>query len=170
MKLPPAPTRFIPANNVLWAKLSNPPGFATLPQRRSGRRLQGIKYEKLVQDMLRTQYGDSYLDSPWLQFQADSGIKWCQPDGVLIDFEAGALTLIEVKYQHTTDAWWQMRRLYEPVLRTLFPPHLWSISCLEVVKWYDPSVLFPEPTRLVSSISSAQHLPHGTTGIHIWKP
>lgn len=154
-----------------WAKVSRAaPPFATAARKRSGRRLAGMKYENAVQEHFATIYPGQYTPGPWLYFKGAGGTKWCQPDGLIFDLTAGTIILVEIKYQHTTDAWWQLRRLYEPVLRALFPAQLWTFHTLEVVKWYDPEVLWPEPTRLLSNPIDAAKLPDGHSGIHIWKP
>jgi len=168
--LPPAPKGFTSATQVSWARLAQAPHFAHRPHRRTGRRLAGVKYENQVQEMLLAAHGASYLPSPWLQFSTPQGLKWCQPDGLLFDLDHGAITIVEVKYQHTTDAWWQLRRLYEPVLQKIFPSHLWQFHTLELVKWYDQAILWPEPLRLVANPTEAKSLPFNTTGVHIWKP
>lgn len=166
---PPAP-HFLPAGLVQWAQFAQRTPHFGQPKRLTGRRLQGVKYERLVQSMLDKLWGYTYLPLPWLRFEGSSGVHWCQPDGILFNLELGVLTIVEVKYQHTTDAWWQMRKLYEPVLRKLFPEELWEIKVLEVVKWFDPDVRWPEPIRMLSNPGLAQHLEPGVTGVHIWKP
>lgn len=72
---------------------------------------------------------------------------------------------MEFKYQHTIDAWTQLRLLYEPVIQVLLPEL--RISVLEIVKWYDCDVAFPEPVRLVSDIATFDGLGFG---VHIYKP
>jgi hypothetical protein len=110
-----------------------------------------------------------YLDGPWLYFQeeGDRPPRWCQPDGLIIDVQTGRLTIVEVKYQHTGDAWWQLTQLYRPVLEKLFPKRLWAMQVVEVVKWYDASVLFPERVALLEIPN--EPLRSGF-GVHIWKP
>lgn len=75
------------------------------------------------------------------------------------------MVIVEFKYQHTIDAWSQLRLLYEPVLAFIHPEL--AISVLEIVKWYDCAVEFPEPVRLIADIAE-----HNTRefGVHIWKP
>jgi hypothetical protein len=120
--------------------------------------------------MLSARFPVEYVPSPWLQFLNESGMHYCQPDGLLIDVAAGIILIIEVKYQHTTDAWWQMRRLYEPVLSRIFPESLWTFKTLEIVKWYDPLVNWPEDIRMIADVHDALGISPSQTGIHIWKP
>lgn len=120
--------------------------------------------------MLEDNFGDSYVPSPWLNFLGSRGVHWCQPDGLLFDIQRGVIAIVEIKYQHTTDAWWQLRRLYEPVLSALFPPSLWRFTVVEIVKWYDPQVPWPEPIRMLPQVSEGFALSPRQTGVHIWKP
>jgi hypothetical protein len=43
------------------------------------------------------------LPSPWFYFKAvgSEKVRWCQPDGLLFDFQSGLITIVEVKLQHT---------------------------------------------------------------------
>lgn len=139
-----------------------PPPFLRKTNPR-GRKRQGVKYEAAGQAMLRDRFGSAYLPSPWLRFTDSTGNHWCQPDGLL--HTKHGLLIVEFKYQHTIDAWHQLRLLYEPVVAALHPEH--SISVLEIVKWYDCAVAYPEAVALVAD--PAHH--HGNAfGVHIWKP
>lgn len=159
-----APASFRPAGRVLAASFALPP--ALRKRRYTGRRLQGVRYEKLVQEYLHGLYGDCYIPNPWLKFFTGGAWRWCQPDGILFDFKRGILTIVEVKYQHTSDAWWQVRQLYQPVLEHLFPTRLWQYQFCEIVKWYDPATLFPEPTVLAAEPG----MRHSAFKVHIWHP
>lgn len=152
------------AGAVTAASFAKWPPFA-IRGKCSGSRAAGIRYEKRVQAHLLA-LSPLYLDSPWLRYCDETGWHWCQPDGIHLDFNAGVLTIVEVKYQHTPDAWRQMEELYAPVLRVLFPPSLWQFRFLEVVKWYDPAVRCPNPVRMAATPFKHQHL----RSVHIWKP
>jgi len=161
--VPPA-TSFKPAGHVLAANFANPP--ALRKKRYTGRRLQGVRYEARVHDYLGSLYGDRYISNPWLRFFSEGVWRWCQPDALLLDPARGRITIVEVKYQHTSDAWWQVRHLYQPVLEAMFPPRLWTFDACEVVKWYDPATLFPERTVLAQDIG----MKHSHFKVHIWRP
>jgi len=128
--------------------------------KRSAAQSRGIRYEKKVQKYLLEQFEDFYLPSPWLHFREEGqeDFRWAQPDGLLIDGIKGIINIVEIKYSHTADAWWQVRRLYLPVLQKLFPPTLWRYEALEVVKWYDSDTIFPEKVQLVDNpMRSSSH-------------
>lgn len=164
MSLPPPPSRFTPAQNILRAEFTTPP--ALRQKRYTGRRAQGVRYEKLVQEHLIWRYGDLYLPSPWLKFFSAGKWRWCQPDGILFVPQRGTLVIVEVKYQHTPDAWWQVRHLYQPVLQRMLPPTHWKYEVCEIVKWYDAAVVFPEKVVLAQEVD----MPHQDFKVHIWKP
>ena len=160
-----APSGFRPAGRVLAANFAVPP--ALRKRRYTGRRAEGVKYEKRVHEYMGDLYGDKYIANPWLKFfSAGQAWRWCQPDAILLDPFKGKLVIVEVKYQHTSDAWWQVKQLYFPVLSIIFPPQLWKYEFCEVVKWYDPDTSFPEPTVLANDIA----MPHEAFKVHIYHP
>lgn len=161
----PPPKGFRPAEGVLWAREDgHPPAFLTRERRYTGRRGQGVRYERKVHDYLAEKAGDIYRRGPWFCFGGEEYTRWCQPDGLILDEAAGLLTIVEVKYQHTADAWWQLRELYLPVVSLAYGPD-WRIAMLEVVRWYDPHTSFPETPLLTPDPLSP---PHGRIGVHIW--
>jgi len=77
------------------------------------------------------------------------------------------ITIVEVKLQHTSDAWWQVKQLYLPIVATAFPPDLWRYNYVEVVRWHDPAISFPENYRLVPDLLA---LGEDQFGVHILNP
>jgi hypothetical protein len=73
---------------------------------------------------------------------------------------------VEIKYQHTADAWFQLRELYSPVVAQALGP-AWRLALLEVVKWFDPAAFFPERIALCPDPLQP---PVGRIGVHIWCP
>lgn len=125
----------------------------------------GLGFERKVQDLFVERY-PHYVPSPWLRFLErgpDRRWRWCQPDGVFVDFDAGRVTIVEVKLRHTSGAWWQVRRLYEPVLKHLFGGD-WSFSAVEVVRWFDGTIPFPEEYAMSPDPSRVRN---GHFGVHI---
>jgi hypothetical protein len=162
----PPPKRFKPARDVVWAKVYNGTPSFVEERKRRGKRALGIRYEKKVHGCMSLIYGEKYFSNPWIRFaESDGTLRWCQPDGIIIDITRGKIVIVEVKYQHTSDAWWQLRELYLPVLRTLFGKN-WDYQVCEVVKWYDPATAFPEPVYLMKEVG----LVHSDRfGVHIWR-
>lgn len=85
---------------------------------------------------------------------------------MLIDAQRGVIHVVEIKYSHTSDAWWQLRRLYVPVLQRIFPQNLWDFEVCEIVRWFDPAVAFPEPWKLVDNPMKRSN----AVKIHIFNP
>lgn len=163
------PKRFKPAGVVEWVEYSpTPPPFINT-KKRTGKRAEGVRYEKRVHGLFEERYGDTYVANPWFRFGelGNDRPRWCQPDGLLFDFKAGKITIVECKLQHTPDAWWQLRWLYLPVISKAFPGDLWKFGIIEVVKWYDPAVVFPEKVKLRADVAYVQP---GEFGVHICKP
>lgn len=151
---------------IYEARISTqPPQFARAPSTK-GRRGLGNRYEQLVHQEFVTRY-PGYLPSMWLRFlDRDRYWKWCQPDGLLVNPWQGILTIVEVKYSHTNDAFVQLFKVYLPVVQAIFGG-AYAIVCCEVCKWYDPAVLTDEPPQLCKHPDLA---PAGRFNCHIWKP
>lgn len=146
------PVNFKPAGQVHRAYISQTPPPFIRKRTYTGRRAQGVRYEKRVQEHLQELFPHTYVPSPWIHFLADGRWRWCQPDGLIVDAERGRIIVVEVKYSHTPEAWWQVERLYLPVLRLCFEPRLWTFERCEVVKWFDPAVQFPEEIELTPEV------------------
>lgn len=141
-----------------------PPSYAENKPKGNGRRADGVRYEKRVHKHLKKLYGDMYLPNPWIHFY-DPSLRICQPDGILFDVEKGDIVLVEIKLRHCQEAYWQLRKLYLPLLRQMFPPSLWRIRCCEIVRWYDAEVQWPERHILRENIKDT---PQDTIGVHIY--
>lgn len=107
-----------------------------------------------------------YVRSPWFCFVDREGTKWCQPDGLLVNPWQGQISVIECKYQHTEAAFHQLFGVYLPVVQHLFGG-LYKVALVEVVKWFDPVVLCPQPPALCRDPATAAV---GRFNVHIWKP
>ena len=136
----PPPHNFTPAGLIHHAEIAtqNPP--FSIPTPRRGSRAAGARFERKVQGHLRGSRPLSYRSSPWIFFNHK---RWCQPDGLDVDEEAHRITTVEFKLQHTSNAWHQTRRLYEPLVKFIFGEE-YTYNILEIVKWLDPHVAFPE--------------------------
>lgn len=156
------------AEDILSAHFSRkPPAFAQRPARRTGRKAEGLRFEAKAQEMLRAK-SDLYLPSPWIVYLTEGGRpNWCQPDGLNLDYRTGIVTIIEVKYSHTADSHRQLRGIYEPVVRHMFSRPWWGVRLVELVKWFDPDVRYPEPFDMCPDPFA-----HSGTriGVHIWRP
>lgn len=156
-------------SEIEWARLAqSAPAFAA-PRRCRGRRAQGVRYERKAHAYFLDEFGDRYIPSPWFEFQlaGDTKKQWAQADGLLIDLDKGLITVCEMKYQHCLEAYWQLIFKYIPLVERIFPPQLWRVACVEVVKWYDCATKFPVDVKLRDRIDAVKP---GEFAVHIWKP
>jgi hypothetical protein len=119
---------------------------------------RGLSYEKKAITAITRLFsrGDHFvIPKPWYEFKSDSdGLRWASPDLVVrpkVHGEAtgggGIVFLFEIKATHTDAAWWQLHRLYVPVIRFIWPAA--EVRCVEVTKSYDPAVRFPGQIKVV---------------------
>lgn len=158
--------RVFHSEDIQSAHFCPPPRFALERAAKRGRKMEGIRYERKVQAHLEAK-SEFYLASPWIIFIVDGRPHWCQPDGLHFDLRSGTITIVEVKYSHTAEAHRQLRNVYAPVLARIFPPSLWRLRLVELVKWYDPAVAFPEATDMCPDPFAHSS---NRIGVHIWRP
>lgn len=153
------PRHFKSVGAIEWVRYSaTQPPFINGKKKLTGSRAAGIRYENKVHDYLTDLYSDMYVPSPWFLFKevGNDRPRWCQPDGLLFLPYTGEIIIVECKLQHTTDAWWQLKMLYLPVIAAAFPEKLWKYGICEVVKWYDCATLFPEKVKLQENIAEVR--------------
>jgi len=168
MRCPP-PRNFRPARDVQTAKLSPRPHFIKQSRPR-GRKAEGLRYERKVGIYLEEHFEDRYVLGPWFEFTtAYSGSVFlhCQPDFLVFDIRRGTITVGEVKLKHTSDAWFQLRQLYVPVVRHVFGP-TWDYRVVEVAKIFDPDTLFPEAYTLIRDINDVERRADNVFYVHVW--
>jgi hypothetical protein len=156
------------AEAVDWAAFAaNAPHFGGRKNRSSPAQKAGLRYERKAQVYLEEMYPNNYVASPWIVFRLrhEPMVRWCQPDGLVVDPQESKLTIIEIKLRHMAEAYTQMTGIYDPVIRKIFPPN-WRIRHCEVVRYYDPDSLFPVPVQLVTDPLMT---PAGRFAVHIWR-
>lgn len=104
----------------------------------------GLRFEERVQSQLIMGW-PGYHPSPYLHFYDGEGARTLQPDGVYIDLHR--IWIVEIKSQHMPEAWWQLDQLYRPVIQALYKDR--PVSCLEIVKSFDPIMPFPAKFDMV---------------------
>jgi hypothetical protein len=124
-----------------------------------GAKRAGVLFENKVNDALTAKHSE-YLSGLGFTF-SDNGVRGiCIPDGVLYD--PGRLVIVEIKLRHCIDAWHHLRRLYAPVVSLAYQR---PVCCVEIVKYFDRNVKFPEPIKLIRSLEEATE---GCLGVLIW--
>jgi len=157
--LPCLPSKWIrPADHVVCASLSSEaPSFASRPGRSRGAKAAGLRFEAKAKAQLQEDFGDQWIPGPWFRYYnggVDGNLqeRWCQPDGLVIDADRGLLTIVEIKLGHVADAWWQLYRLYLPVVQEVFGED-WTYHCCEYVRYFDVVVAFPVEVTIAATVT-----------------
>lgn len=167
------PDKFMPAENVIRAEFGIPPEYilkslaSTVVRSRSSQ--DGLRYEKKVIQLLQKQLPE-LVAGPWIKFVAgriyQTRERWCQPDAFWADHDNKRVYVFEVKLSHTSNSWWQLQRLYIPVLRVIFPGY--EFVPIEICKWYDPHTAFPVIFKLEPNIRDLALMSPQVFYVHIW--
>lgn len=126
---------------------------AFLPPPRSAAAKLGVRFEAKVVKSLSSTYGNRFVSGLPFFFQTCSTRGRAIPDGLLFAQTSRSLVLIEVKLRHSTDAWHQLERFYLPIVSEALWP--FRVSCLEICRYYDPSVRLPKKVAFVASAEEA---------------
>lgn len=164
----PRPSNFLPAGEVTSARISTEPPYWLARKKSTGKRRAGEIFEKRAQEYLQGAH-DFYTPAPWIVFTSRriTRPRWCQPDGLILDVTTGICTIVEIKLKHTPRAWWQVRKLYEPVVRCLLARSSFSFAALEVVRHIDNQTPFPERWGYVRDLDC---LRPEVFGVHVYRP
>lgn len=130
----------------------------------SASRKNGVRYESRVQVELYMMFPD-YNTNPVFEFRDDSGFRRCIPDGLLLYNDSAII--FEIKIQHMPEAWWQLKRLYEPVVAARFPGR--RVRSIEIVKSYDPSMPFPCHCPVIDDLRDWVYTGKGDFAVYVCK-
>lgn len=164
---PPPDFRLLRSEIIEAWFLERAPSVQTELQNYSTCQKAGLRYERRVQKHLRELYGRAYTGAPWVGYREahePAKARYCQPDGLLYTGPFQRVTIIEIKNSHAQRAWWQLRKLYAPIIAKLHPQ--FCIHVCEVTRFYDRMIPFNEDVELVRDI--AQDTPRFK--VHILKP
>lgn len=148
---------WVPELPLLWARRvsasEGSPHAGRPPSRPSAAQAAGLRYEARALEWLQGEFGAAAsLASPWFVYCDARGRRhYCQPD-FLVDLGT-TLVCVEIKARWTASAWWQLRRLYEPVLREALGR---PVQCVVLCGSYDPAISCPEEVSLISSLSEVR--------------
>ena len=144
--------------NVTWAEFSTwEPSFEGKCSWTSGAQAHGIRYERKVQRYLTAECNGHYVPAPWFRYCVHNHPHWhyCQPDGLLFDYNRNLITIVEIKLAHSLQAWWQVQNLYRPVISFVFGSR-WSLAACEVTAHHDPATIFPICLHHITRLSLLQ--------------
>jgi hypothetical protein len=159
---PPAGFRAAAGVRSAWPCGIGPFG-RTPPRGGSAAQRAGRRYEAKALAMLARTLGDAFTASQWFRFLDNSGIRWCQVDGLSVSNDG--ITIYEIKTTFCPEAWWQLRRLYEPVVKRAFC--VASLRLVIICKSFDPAVVLPESFELLDEFPLAP--PPGRVVVYPWR-
>lgn len=145
------------------------------PSRVSASRRAGIRYESRWHTFAGKTWKTEYKSFPdkLFAFSDVSGQRCCRPDGILISAKSDFFVIFEVKVGHISDSYWQLRRLYEPVLSQ------WSYCrgrrsvVVEVCRRFDPATFYPGRVKVLNIFDADEYfnVPQDPeeVGVLIWK-
>lgn len=163
----PPPPNFRPPKNIWDVGWSTT--IVAKPEARTAAQKLGLRYEKKILSWLAEEevLGKFPITrGPCLKFRDGHQHRICFPDAVVKIGERRHL-IVEIKFQHMPEAWWQLRQLYEPVLKAGFPSH--EFVLLEICRTFDPHTPFPEPPHLLESPSQFCSLLPGPIYVLPWR-
>lgn len=126
-------------------------------------RENGLRYESQAHEHLQSVLGAGYL-AVELHVRDAKGRRELIPDGVF--FHPNHVVIFEVKSQHMPEAWWQLRKLYQPALRFKLPKR--PVYVVEVCKSFDPAMPFPEEIVLINDLKDFAYNPLPAFGVYQW--
>ena len=146
--LPPLPRGFRPVrlkdlSHVRILAPGDHPVTRRRPRGSTASQRAGLAYQRKVCTELRRLLGGAALSvGPWIEYRAEAGLCYCQPDAIAVVQDR--VYVFEMKLSTTTDAWWQLRHLYGPVVQYLYPSS--RMILVNIVKSHYPEIRFPEDT------------------------
>lgn len=152
---PPTYVRYIPQGEITNAWRCPEDIFGPSRPRARAKRA-GLAYQNRILDLAAGLARDALLvRGPWYSFSDSSDRRhYCQPDFIL---DLGPRIIVgEIKLRWNLDAWWQLRRLYLPVIRRALVGRDVVLVPLTICGSYDPAVSAPEPCRLVDGLFEAE--------------
>ncbi len=129
----------------------------------------GRRYESKALKHIAGEVGECFKPSVWFRFSGEGGVRFCQLDGLV--HEPWGTIIFEIKLRFTSDAWWQLRKLYEPVIRQAYALPEGFVRHIIVCKSFDPVSPFPETFQLLPRLSRAS-LPAEKSPVCVyqWRP
>ncbi len=149
---------------LVFAAQRDTPLWSPPPSAASNSQKSGLSYERRVLSRLESLFNGALTPSVWFSYTMEKHDhhRYCQVDALV---EGIRPVVFEIKLQWSDSLWWQLRRLYAPVVeKAIAAPALCAI-----VRSYDPAVIVPEPITLLRSPEDALALQPFEMGVVIWK-
>lgn len=126
----------------------------------------GLRYEGKVQRYILRHCGENYKVSPQIEVSYhDVVLRSLIPDGLFLADDLA--TVVEIKRQHMPESWWQLRKLYGPVVEAL--PGITHVNLLSIVGSFDPAMPYPEEIIRTDDIKEFVSIPQSKIGVLWWR-
>lgn len=148
----PPPDLFIPKEILSAWETSDPYAHRAKSSSTSAQKL-GLAYQRKITKWIQEGDCSSWTVRPgvWYCYHDPLRRRFCQPDILLIDESSKCMVVVEVKLRWSCAAWWQLSKLYIPVLRRVFGPE-WTLIPLCVTKSYDPSIAVLDEVKICDDL------------------
>lgn len=124
------PKGFRPCGRITRAAFTCQPSFVREGYHPRGAKGKGLRYQSQIVKMLNETFLEG-IEGPWFLFNNTyNEERFTQPDWLTFDFRTGIIYLVEIKLSRVEQAWWQLNKLYQPVLKAIFPQ--WDIAMVEI--------------------------------------
>lgn len=107
-------------------------------------RLAGLRFEEKVQGFFLSHY-PNYSAEPHIRYKEVKHWRNAFPDGLMLLSDRSII--FEIKRQHMPEAWWQLRKRYQPLLEH---HRVQPVQVIEVVKDFDLQMPFPEDVDVLT--------------------
>jgi hypothetical protein len=148
---------------LLEFKLKHP----NAAKRRSYAQQLGLRYERKVLVHLLETLDKNVIFQPAFRFRS-AGTAFDQfaiPDALYLS-PSNVLTIFEIKLRHTADAWYQLKRLYLPIIQKAYPA-IDRINLVEICANYDNSIKLPS-TTIVDDLAAWTAEARPQFGVYLW--
>lgn len=150
-RAPPRPPKglHLPSGEIRNVRFG---GTVPTPRGFSPAQRLGLAFETKVHDVLDAIYDVDYRASPSILYEDDRGLHRAIPDGML---RIGrTLVVVECKLSHTERAFWQLSKVYIPLLSRLTIPNIRVVG-IEICRNFDPDLKWPERFEILTSLHKA---------------
>lgn len=148
----PPPHLFIPKEILSAWETSDPYAHRAKASSTSAQKL-GLSYQRKITKWISEGNLGSFTVRPgvWFCYHDADKRRFCQPDILLVDESSKCMVVVEVKLRFTEGAWWQLSKLYLPVLRRVLGED-WILIPLCITKSYDPSVVVSNEVKICDDL------------------
>lgn len=148
------PRKFKSVKGLKRADVVEEPQFAKINGNVRGMKGKGLRYESHVCNYLDRNLPEHVVGvhGLWFKFEDAKGERYAQADWVGFDLLRACIYIVEVKLTRVPDAWWQLNRLYKPLVSKVFG---WDIAMIEVTATVR-NVAVPDDVLLIHDITKAE--------------